>query len=128
MHWINELQPNEFIVPDVWEDMEASVNNATEWTKIELPPHTLKVAVVQAKSFYEAAECYQKYKSLGYRKIAFSYSAQYYAELIPHPTSAIDTALGRVHVISTLYNNDIISKLKRDGMIFEPQPGYLQKY
>ena len=28
LHWIHEIQPNEFIVPDVWEDMVESVCNA----------------------------------------------------------------------------------------------------
>jgi hypothetical protein len=113
MYWINELEPDEFIVPDVWEDMEASINNATEWSKIKLPKTTLKVAVVQAKSISEASECYTKYQSLGYRKIAFSYGAAYYSELVPHPTRAIATALGRVSVISKLYDTDIINKHDR---------------
>jgi hypothetical protein len=108
MHWINELQPNEFIVPDVWEDMEASIKNATEWAKIELPKNTLKVAVVQAKSIEEAKECYLKYKSLGYKKIAFSYGAVYYKEHFPHSSQAVATAVGRVYVIHSLYKEGII--------------------
>lgn len=113
MFWINELVPDEFIVPDVWEEAGKSIDNAAEWSKIKLPKDTLKVAVVQAKSIEEARECYLKYQSLGYRKIAFSYGAKYYSELVPHPTRAIATALGRVKVISTLYNDDVISKHDR---------------
>ena len=113
LHWIEVLKPDEFIVPDVWENMESSINNAAEWTQIKLPKDTLKVAVVQAKSIEEATECYLKYRALGYRKIAFSYGAKYYSELVPHPNREIATALGRVHVISTLYNNDVISKHDR---------------
>jgi len=108
MHWINELQPDEFIVPDVWEDMEASIKNAAEWIRITLPPNILKVAVVQAKSIREAAECYFKYKTLGYKKIAFSYGAAYYKEHFTHPTPAVATAVGRVSVISKLYKEGII--------------------
>jgi hypothetical protein len=108
MHWINELHPDEFIVPDVWEDMEASIKNAAEWIRIALPPNILKVAVVQAKSIREAAECYFKYKTLGYKKIAFSYGAAYYKEHFPHPTPAVATAVGRVSVISKLYKEGII--------------------
>jgi hypothetical protein len=113
LYWIEILKPDEFIVPDVWENMEASINNAAEWANMKLPKDTLKVAVVQAKSIDEAKECYLKYRALGYRKIAFSYGAKYYSELVPHPTTAIATALGRVQVISTLYNNDVISKHDR---------------
>jgi len=113
LYWIEALKPDEFIVPDVWEEAGKSIDNAVEWSKIKLPKDTLKVAVVQAKSIEEAATCYQSYRALGYRKIAFSYGAKYYSELVPHPTRAIATALGRVQVISTLYNDDIISKHDR---------------
>jgi hypothetical protein len=113
LYWVETLTPNEFIVPDVWENMEASINNASEWSKMKLPKDVLKVAVVQAKSIDEAKECYLKYKSLGYIKIAFSYGASYYSELIPHPTKAIATALGRVQVISTLYDDYIINRHDR---------------
>ena len=37
MYWINELQPNEFIVPDVWENRDKSVVNARQWAQIKLP-------------------------------------------------------------------------------------------
>ena len=70
-HWIKELKPNEFIIPDVWEDRDASVVNARKWSKINLPKGVEKVAVVQAQTLHEAATCYQTYKDLGYQKIAF---------------------------------------------------------
>lgn len=113
LYWIEALKPDEFIVPDVWEEAGKSIDNAAEWSKIKLPKDTLKVAVVQAKNIDEAETCYKAYGALGYRKIAFSYGAKYYSELVPHPTRAIATALGRVQVISTLYNNDVISKHDR---------------
>jgi hypothetical protein len=113
LHWIKALKPDEFIVPDVWENMEASTYNAAEWANVKLPKDTLKVAVVQAQHINNAKECYLKYRALNYRKIAFSYGASYYSDLIPHPTKAIATALGRVQVISTLYYEDIISKHDR---------------
>ena len=58
MHWIKELVPNEFIVPDVWEDRDASVVNARLWSQIELPKGVEKVAVVQATTIHEASTCY----------------------------------------------------------------------
>ena len=45
LHWVEYFEPNEFIVPDVWQDMEASLENAAEWAKIKLPHYTTKVAV-----------------------------------------------------------------------------------
>ncbi len=70
LYWINELQPNEFIVPDVWENKTQSVVSAREWASIKLPKNVTKVAVVQGKSYEEVLTSYQTYKDLGYKKIA----------------------------------------------------------
>ena len=109
LYWINELQPNEFIIPDVWENKNASVVNAREWIQILLPEVTTKVAVVQAKSITEAIECTQTYIDLGYKKIAFSYGASYYNNICPHPNKDLGKALGRISVISTLYKLKILT-------------------
>ena len=108
MHWINELHPNEFIVPDVWENRDASVVNARKWSQIELPKGVTKVAVVQAQTIHEAATCYQTYRDLGYEKIAFSYGASYYNDVVPHPNRDLGKALGRLSVISALYKTKVI--------------------
>ena len=108
IHWINELQPDEFIVPDVWENTEASIKNAQEWAKIVLPENTTKVAVVQATTLYDASRCYEAYKILGYEKIAFSYGANYYNDVVPHPNKDLGKALGRMVMISALYETGAI--------------------
>jgi hypothetical protein len=108
IHWIYELQPNEFIVPDVWEDKTASIVNARSWASVELPENTTKVAVVQAKTLHEAFECTQTYKDLGYKKIAYSYGASYYNDICTHPNKHLGKALGRVYVISTLYKQGVL--------------------
>jgi len=105
MHWVNEIEPDEFIVPDVWEDYAASIRNARSWSNVVVPTNTTKVAVVQAKSIYEAGLCVQTYRDLGYDKIAFSYGAEYYHEMCPHPNKDLGKAIGRYIVISQLYNN-----------------------
>ena len=108
LYWINELKPNEFIVPDVWQDKQGSIKNAREWFKIELPGEVTKVAVVQAISLSEAMACYQDYRDLGYQKIAFSYGASYYNELSNHPNPDLAKALGRIYMISHLYKIKLI--------------------
>lgn len=113
IHWINELEPDEFIVPDVWEDRDTSVSNAKEWIKVILPKNTTKVAVVQAKTIHEAFTCYKTYKDLGYEKIAFSYGASYYNNVIPHPNKDLGKALGRLSVISALLETKVISQNDR---------------
>ena len=113
MYWINELTPQEFIIPDVWEERDASVVNARKWAQIKLPEGVEKVAVVQAQTIHEAATCYQTYKDLGYKKIAFSYGASYYNDVVPHPNKDLGKALGRLSVISALYKTKVISQTDR---------------
>ena len=108
LHWISVLRPNEFIVPDVWQDRTQSVVNARKWAQIKLPLGVEKVAVVQATTIHEAATCYQTYKDLGYKKIAFSYGASYYNDVVPHANKNLGKALGRMSVISALYKTRVI--------------------
>ena len=77
MYWIKEIQPDEFIVPDVWENYSESVRNAKIWSQIELPEGVTKVAVVQSKTKHYAYLCTKAYKDLGYKKIAYSYGASW---------------------------------------------------
>ena len=72
LYWVNELKPDEFIIPDVWEDCEGSIENALEWLNVDLPEETTKVVVVQAKSENEALICFDTYLNYGYKKIAIS--------------------------------------------------------
>ena len=113
LHWINELKPDEFIVPDVWEDDYESIRNAREWANIKLPEGVTKVAVVQAKTIFEAGECYKAYKQLGYEKIAFSYGASYYNDICPHVNTYLGKALGRVQLLTTLFHTGIIQDTDR---------------
>ena len=113
LYWINELEPNEFIIPDVWQDTTRSIVNAREWSQIILPKNVTKVAVVQAQNLLDAMVCYQTYKDLGYRKIAFSYGAEYYLDHSNHPNKNIAKALGRIEVVSRMYNMGLIQPTDR---------------
>jgi hypothetical protein len=44
-------------------------------------------------------ECVQAYRDLGYKKIAFSYGAEYYHEVCPHPNKDLGKAIGRYIVV-----------------------------
>ena len=113
MYWIDVLRPDEFIVPDVWQDRDKSVVNARKWAQIKLPLGVEKVAVVQATTLHEAATCYQTYKDLGYKKIAFSYGASYYNDVVPHPNQNLGKAIGRISVISALHKMNVIENNDR---------------
>lgn len=113
IHWINEIKPDEFIIPDVWENSIESIQNAEIWNLYDFPEGVEKVAVVQATTLHEAAQCVKAYKELGYSKICFSYGASYYNDICPHPNKDIGKALGRLSVISALYKTKVISQSDR---------------
>jgi hypothetical protein len=113
LHWINVLEPDEFIVPDVWQDKTSTLVNAKHWMSIELPKNTTKVAVVQAQSYHEAFECYNVLKMQGYKKIAFSYGADWYCDEFPHPNHLVGKMMGRIMTISKMYKSGLISKSDR---------------
>jgi hypothetical protein len=108
-YWLDTLQPNEFFVPDYWEDRVQSTVSAKRWIQYQDQyPDITFIAVVQAQSIDEAIICYQIYKDLGYKKIAFSYGASYYNDIHPHENKAIGKALGRIDTINTMYSIGII--------------------
>jgi len=113
MYWINELKPNEFVVPDVWQDQTATLVNAKRWMSIKLPKSVTKVAVVQAQNYHEAFQCYNILKVQGYKKIAFSYGADWYAEEFPHPNPLVGKMMGRIMTISKMYKSGLIEKTDR---------------
>ena len=113
LYWVNELEPDEFIVPDVWQDKTATLVNAKQWISINLPKNTTKVAVVQAQNYHEALECYSILQTQGYKKIAFSYGADWYAEEFPHPNPLVGKMMGRIMTISKMYKLNIINKSDR---------------
>ena len=114
LHWVHELEPNEFIVPDVWQDKTATLVNAKSWmNNYVLPENTTKVAVVQANDYHEAAQCYNILKMQGYQKIAFSYGAEYYTRMFPHPNPLVGKMMGRIMTISQMYKSKLIGDSDR---------------
>ena len=114
LHWIHHLEPNEFIVPDVWQDKIATLVNAKSWmNNYVLPENTTKVAVVQANDYHEAAQCYNILKMQGYQKIAFSYGAEYYTRMFPHPNPLVGKMMGRIMTISQMYKSKLIGDSDR---------------
>ena len=110
-YWLDYFKPNEFIVPDYWQEKTQTLVSAKEWINKSYPEETSPVAVVQAKSYYEAFECYNILKMQGYQKIAFSYGADWYCDEFPHPNPLVGKMMGRIMTISKMYKKGLIGKL-----------------
>ena len=112
-YWVKELEPDEFIVPDVWMDMSLTCAQAKYWRQFEYSENTTPVAVVQGKNDGDAYKCLRTLRDLGYKKIAISYGATWYNDLFPHVNKDLGRALGRLSFISRLFSSGGITKYDR---------------
>ena len=119
-YWMNELQPNEFIVPDFWMDMNATLVASKKWKSLDIPKNITLTAVVQASNKEEAYKCYHIMKMQGYDKIAFSYGADWYIKesginvnILPPNFKLLVKSVGRFNVIKEFYDRELINKTDR---------------
>jgi len=109
LYWVYELEPDEFIVPDVWEDMAKTIRNARSWKDVFVPERTTKVAVAQGKNISQIATCIETFKSLGYKKYAMSYGADFYNEVgTISPNKDLSKMFGRIHTVNYLHDLGVI--------------------
>lgn len=112
LHWVNELEPNEFMVPDVWMDCHQTAAQAKHWLQYEFPKKTKKIAVIQGKDKNDAYLCASLLKGLGYEKLCVSYGATWYNDFFPHTNADMGKALGRVRFVQGLLNLSHLKDVK----------------
>ena len=106
LHWVNELEPNEFIVPDVWMKGHMTAAQAKYWLQFEMPENTKKIAVIQGEDKNDAYLCASLLVNLGYDKLCVSYGATWYNDFFPHTNADMGKALGRVRFVQGLLQLD----------------------
>ena len=112
-HWIKELKPTEYIIPDVLENALGTMDNALDWKEkySDLPGKT--IGVVQGKSYADLVQCYDYLDNIiNVDKIAISFDYSYYLEVCPHPNKWMGYALGRVQTLTRLLNDGVINTEK----------------
>jgi hypothetical protein len=109
LHWIEELEPDEFIVPDVWMRCAETAAQAKYWKQFKYPKKTKLTAVIQGKDKNDAYLCASLLHNLGYDKLCVSYGATWYNDFFPHSNSDMGKALGRVRFVQGLLK---LSQLK----------------
>ena len=103
-YWVNELQPNEFIVPDVWMNCSQTAAQAKYWRQFKYPKKTKLTAVIQGENKNQAYLCANLLAELGYDKLCVSYGATWYNDFFPHSNPDMGKALGRVRFVQGLLN------------------------
>lgn len=112
-HWIKELQPTEYIIPDVLEDTIGTLDNAAAFTSKYNDLPGKKIGVVQGKNYMELVQCY-KYldKAINVDKIAISFDYNYYLHVSEHPSIWMSYVIGRIQTLVRLIKEGIINKNK----------------
>ena len=111
-YWVNELEPNEFIVPDVWMDCHKTVSQAKYWFQFRYPKNTQITAVIQGKDKNDAYLCANLLANLGYKKLCVSYGATWYNDFFPHTNTDKGKALGRIRFVQGLFKLDQLKHIK----------------
>ena len=112
LYWVNEIEPDEFMVPDVWMDCHKTAAQAKHWLQYEFPEKTKKIAVIQGKDKNDAYLCATLLADLGYEKLCVSYGATWYNDFFPHANPDMGKALGRVRFVQGLLNLNHLKDVK----------------
>lgn len=115
-HWIRELKPTEYILPDVLEDSEGTVINASKWFAKYSDLPGKRIGVVHGKTLAEFITCYKRLLKIGVDKIAFTFRGSLY-ESLTQASSLVDPRLrlmswsfGRISVLEYMLDKGIINK------------------
>ena len=108
---INLVRPNVFVVPDAWNDANATLVNAKSWIinyKKGLPEGVNLMAVCQGKDMTELITTYQTLVDLGYTHIAFNHSSIAYQQECSGMNSLKAAMYGRMEFIRRLVQSGTI--------------------
>ena len=111
-YWVNELKPNEFIVPDVWMKCAETAAQAKYWKQFKYPKKTKLTAVIQGENKNQAYLCANLLAGLGYDKLCVSYGATWYNDFFPHTNADMGKALGRVRFVQGLFKLEQLKDVK----------------
>lgn len=112
LNQINYIQPDIFILPDVWNDSYQTLKNAEKWVMLysnQVSSRTKFMVVFQARNINQIEEMYNICKDMGINHFAYNHSSVLYDNICFHPHPDVRKCLGRVEVIhktSSLFNKD----------------------
>lgn len=111
-HYVQELKPTAYIVPDALEDINTTISNFNSWCEKygDLPGE--KIGVVQGKTYEEIVDCYQFMVQYA-DKVAISFDYSLFESYFPdEPTKYHAWVKGRQHLLTMMVNAGIINTNK----------------
>lgn len=115
-YWVETLQPTAYIIPDVLEDCEGTIQKLIHWNEQYSQLPGLKVGVVQGKTYDELVRCYQyvdKYCDI----IAISFDYSYYERSSLLESKLGSWMLGRQSFLDNLINDQYINYSKSHHLL-----------
>lgn len=129
--FVNELEPNIFVIPDVWNDSIQSLKNAKYWQNVlkpQLSSKTKLMAVIQCTDYEIGSTLYKQYIDLGIECIAFNHSSVAYQKFFPHENLSVSKMMGRIYFINQLKVNRIIDPKVHHHMLGTAIPDEFKYY
>jgi hypothetical protein len=108
--WVEKLQPEYSIVPDVLENYQETVWNYEDFLREYKNLPTKFIGVVQGKNYQEITDCYKALVELGCSKIAISFDYSWFQTLFPQENKLVAWMKGRKRLIDMMLNDGIIQK------------------
>lgn len=118
-HWINELRPTWYIVPDALEDVKKTMSQMADWNiRYADKVYGKKIGVVQGKTYQQIVACYEYMDKIAkVDMIAISFDYSYYTKSIPHPNKYVSWMLGRIKLLGDLVRDGIINENRKHHLL-----------
>lgn len=128
-HWIQELSPTWYIIPDALEDKNQTLSNMEDWfTNYDHLVPGKSIGVVQGKNYTEVVECYQSMKDR-VDKIAISFDYSFFTEWFPNEANKYHSYMkGRQALIRMMLEDKVIDITKPHHLLGCGLPQEFQVY
>lgn len=133
-NYIVDLQPSYYVVPDVLEDCNGTINSFKRWSvshNLNSIKHIPKIGVVQGKTFNDLVECY-KFMAQNADYIAISFDYSYYQNSAVGSTKLERMRNGRIKLIGDFVKEGVWNYDKPHHLLGCSLPNefkhYVEKY
>lgn len=117
--WIRRLQPNQYVIPDVFNNGKKTVEAAIDWEMsgyLKEFSHLQSIGVIQGQSYEDYVYCYEALNRIGVDVIAISFGSAYFEKENPYIDKNQARMFGRI---------TLINRLLKDGVINTNKPHHL---
>lgn len=113
---ILDLKPTYYIIPDVLEDCDGTIENLLNWIDLYKGIPGKKIGVVQGKTYDEIVRCYEVVNR-HCDKIAISFDYSLYESLVPMKDRLVSWMYGRQKLLLKLLTDSVINFRKQHHLL-----------